>query len=148
MNTVNNDPLHQRVDLVEADNKPGTSTVNDCFPGRAGITEFTATTTPAFVSWNKVPTGVNIYDIRESEDGVITFNVVYEDPNAEVKAPTFLKDNFRLNGNMLTCKSGSLNIYDISGRKVNMLAGGESAVLPKGFYIVSSQGVSKKIVVK
>ena len=40
-NTVNNDPAHQRIDIVEADAKPTEATRSgDSFPGTAGVTQW------------------------------------------------------------------------------------------------------------
>ena len=44
--------------------------------------------------------------------------------------------------------NSTLEIYDIAGRKVATLATGASTMLPKGIYIASGAGATKKFVVK
>lgn len=77
-NRVNNDVSHQYVDLVEANNQANSnfwSTMEGySFPGTSGNTSFTATSTPAFVSWGKKAVNLPITDIAE-RDGKISFDV-------------------------------------------------------------------------
>lgn len=76
-NVVNNNSKHQHVDIVEAD---GTQTedsrAGDAFPGTAGVTSFTDSTTPAMLTWAGKPLGRPITGISESADGVISFKVM------------------------------------------------------------------------
>lgn len=75
-NNVNNDPSHQYVDLVEADNATGDRTLGgDLFPGEANITQFTDESTPKMVTWKGFPVGKPITDIHE-KDGIITFKIM------------------------------------------------------------------------
>ena len=75
-NSCNNDPSHQYVDLVEADNLLTNSTrAGDAFPGTGNVTSFTDDTTPAMLSWNGKRLNTPITEIQESEDGVIRFKV-------------------------------------------------------------------------
>lgn len=71
MNTVNNTPEHQRIDIVEAD---GTQTehsrAGDSFPGTAKVTEFTDDTNPSMKTWAGVALDKPISDIRESAGNV------------------------------------------------------------------------------
>lgn len=79
----NGDSSHLRVDVVEADNKTGTDTWSnmggDPWPGNAGNTSFTATSTPAMVRWNSssgsATTAVNkpVTNITETS-GKVTFD--------------------------------------------------------------------------
>lgn len=75
-NNVNNAAEHQYVDIVEAGGKAdsGNSTTMATypFPGTKKVTSFTATTTPALVSWNGRKIDVPITDITE-HNGLITF---------------------------------------------------------------------------
>lgn len=74
-NTVNDRKDHQYVDLEEADGMQ--SSINrdaDCFPGTAGITEFTDDTMPSMRSWNGEGQNKPITDISE-KDGRIHFKV-------------------------------------------------------------------------
>lgn len=53
-NVVNNNANHQRVDLIEADNKKSQSTrAGDAFPGASNVSEFTFSSQPALRSWAK-----------------------------------------------------------------------------------------------
>lgn len=52
MNRVNNNGSHQYVDIIEADDIRSNGTMTgDPFPGSSNVSDFTATTKPAFVSW-------------------------------------------------------------------------------------------------
>lgn len=76
-NTVNNTPSHQYVDLVEADNiRTDDSRAGDCFPGTAGVTSFTATTTPGMTTWGGTALEYPITSIKETADGLVTFDIL------------------------------------------------------------------------
>lgn len=74
-NVPNNDPTHQRVDLVEADNKYGDYTNDqDAWPGPRNKTTFSTTTKPAFLTWSGRTLGItSLTDIAEN-DGLISFH--------------------------------------------------------------------------
>lgn len=75
LNQVNNQPQHQRVDLIEADNVFTDSTRGgDPFPGTSNNTSFTATSNPAMKTWTNYEPDMPLTDIHEAE-GVITFKV-------------------------------------------------------------------------
>ena len=75
-NSVNNNSSHQYVDLMEADNLPTPqSRDGDAFPGSANVTELSPLTRPGLVSWKGEEMPWSIYDIEESEEGIIKFKV-------------------------------------------------------------------------
>lgn len=75
-NTVNVNPRHQYVDIVEADGIPSNWTRDgDVFPGLYEKTELTASTTPGLISWSGKPVDVSIRNIEEDNDGNIHFTV-------------------------------------------------------------------------
>lgn len=75
MNTVNNTPRHQHVDIEEADGVQNErSRGGDAFPGTAGVTSFTDETTPSMRIWAGDSLHLPITDITET-DGLIAFNV-------------------------------------------------------------------------
>ena len=75
-NACNNDASHQHVDLVEADDIRSSRTMDgDAFPGTAGVTSFTDDTTPSMLAWSGARLDMPVTEIKESEDGVITFKV-------------------------------------------------------------------------
>ncbi|MCC8071020.1 MAG: M6 family metalloprotease domain-containing protein [Bacteroidales bacterium] len=77
-NVANKDKTHQGIDLVEACGSYSsnlTVAAGYPFPGTQGVTELTATTTPALLSWAGDDLGLPITDIQESPDGVITAKV-------------------------------------------------------------------------
>lgn len=145
-NGVNNDPAHQRVDLIEADGKLNARTRGgDCFPGTSGVTSFTKDSSPALVSWNGRPIGFDILDIREDENGRITFNVA-DDSSGE----NYIKVNetcFRLEDNQLSCPAGLADVYDLSGRKIATV-GNSPIELSPGLYIVKCGNKTNKLIVK
>lgn len=75
LNKSNMEPAHQRIDIIEADNKLNNKTRDgDPFPGVTGNTSFTDDTKPGMLSWGKKRQETPITDIRE-ENGIIYFNV-------------------------------------------------------------------------
>ena len=148
-NMVNTDAKHLFVDLVEADNESKPSSyAADPFPGKNNITEFTCQTTPAFVSWSETPVAVEIIDIKESSEGIITFTAVGCD---ESGIDDILSENeaepFILKGNLVVAISGQAQVYDLTGRKIADALPGVPVTLSKGFYIVSDGKTNKKFAV-
>lgn len=75
-NSCNNNPAHQYIDIVEADNlRTEVSRAGDSFPGTAGVTSFTDDTTPAMLAWSGAKLNMPVTEIAESDNGVITFKV-------------------------------------------------------------------------
>ena len=73
-NVVNNTPAHQHVDIVEADNDISYYSIpGDVFPGTANVTSFTDNTQPSMKTWAGVSLHSPITDIKEREDGYISF---------------------------------------------------------------------------
>ncbi len=79
MNQVNNDPDHQRVDIIEAGVKTDMDNAQILaqypWPGTLGKTELGFGTTPSLQDWSGKSTGVELSDIEESADGVILARV-------------------------------------------------------------------------
>ena len=146
-NTVNNTPNHQYVDLVEADDKKTAATRSgDSFPGNKNVTEFTCEGSPAFVSWSNKPVGIDILDIAESKDGIITFKAE-SCKVAAVESIDSVINKFIINGNLLSTSHGTAEVYDISGRKVSNI-GLTPVMLPQGLYIVTDGNITQKIVIR
>lgn len=75
-NTVNISPNHLYWDMIEADGVPTVATRDgDAFPGRFEVTEYSPETRPAWRSWSGEDMPFRIFDIAESEEGIITFSV-------------------------------------------------------------------------
>ncbi|MCM1067130.1 MAG: M6 family metalloprotease domain-containing protein [Muribaculaceae bacterium] len=71
-NTLNNNPAHNHVDLIEADNtRDKDSRDGDCFPGAAGVTALSASTTPALRTWSGAATEASLHDIAEIGSRVV-----------------------------------------------------------------------------
>lgn len=123
-NVINNNANHQRVDLIEADNKKSQSTrAGDAFPGASNVSEFTFSSQPALRSWAKKNVGVNIVNIEETAGGTIRLNVEKNSDDSSVTAVDVASD--------------SRNVYyDLTGRKISNPS--------KGIYIVNG----KKVLVK
>ncbi len=65
-NSVNNDPSHQYVDLIEADGIQDEDTrAGDAFPGTAGVTAFGDDTAPAMKTWCGATLGLPLTEITE-----------------------------------------------------------------------------------
>ena len=99
-NSVNNVADHNHVDIIEADGVCTTATRDgDSFPGTAGVTELSYSTSPSLRSWSNENLGVVISDITEIGDRLV----------------------FRLNGGASDIEPPS------SAEAVDILAGGFTA---------------------
>lgn len=75
-NTVNNTPTDQCVDIIEADGRPSDADMDgDTFPGINNVTEFTASTNPAFQNKSGKKSALGLTRISENVDGVVSFRV-------------------------------------------------------------------------
>ena len=75
-NAMNNNPSHQRIDIVEADGlRSDESRSGDPFPGRTGVTELTDYSTPAMSTWTGALVKKPLTDITEV-DGIIAFKAM------------------------------------------------------------------------
>lgn len=75
-NIVNNDPMDQHVDLVEADGAGGDQTASgDPFPGTSGTYAFTADSSPAFVDSHGKMSPLGITMLAEDPDGTVVMTV-------------------------------------------------------------------------
>ena len=132
-NEVNCDPRHQRVDIVEADPTSNTHS-KDSFPGRSNVTSFTATTNPAFVSWNKKPTGVEFTNIREEGENLV-FTVSLPGQAGIEGIESELGDTV-------------FKVYKIEGLYIGDFERKDLSNLPSGLYILKSpSGKTSKIVI-
>lgn len=90
-NTVNNNPSHQRIDIIEADNKFDDATRSgDPFPGNDGICEFTKSISPTFKDWDGNAMGYDLREINVGFDGTVTFKATGSEdiaPEAVLDAP-------------------------------------------------------------
>ena len=125
---------YEHVSIVAADNSKTLNTKNslnyeegDPFPGKNGVTAFTDNTKPAAIwlaSGTEKPAGISITNIRENEDGTITF-----DYNADAAVGA------------VEVESGDVEYFNLQGMKVNPATAGA------GIYIVrDGQGNCKKVV--
>jgi len=91
MNSANNDPNHQHIDLIEADNIQSDETRDgDAFPGTANVTSFADDTTPAMSTWCGATLNLPLTEITE-QGNLITFKVaggVPKLPNVTMLPPT------------------------------------------------------------
>lgn len=75
-NTVNNDPKHQGIDLVEANNITSSGSETGIpFPGSDKIGTFTGNTTPAFANWSRKKTELPFNNIYEDRSGLVHITV-------------------------------------------------------------------------
>lgn len=122
MNTVNNKTGHNYVDLIEADNNKSRNTRSgDSFPGTKNVKEFSFSTKPQLASWAKKQLTLELSDIEESEDGLISFNAVatgveYDPSAVKPVVADPMKDDI---------------VYDLFGRRVSNPG--------KGIYIVNGK---------
>ena len=145
-NSVNNNPDHQYVDIVEADNILTSATRDgDTFPGASNVTEFSCQTTPALRSWADKDLLLRIYDIRETADGIIRFKV---EGCEESSVGGLVVDDMplRIVGHTVVPLRDDLVVYDIHGAKVGAGGCGE-ITLPAGIYIAVAEGKARKFVI-
>ncbi|MBD5370604.1 MAG: M6 family metalloprotease domain-containing protein [Bacteroides sp.] len=138
-NVVNNTPTHQYVDLIEADDLQDlASSGGDPFPGSAGVTELSFTTTPALKAWSGKTTGISFSDIRRNQDGTLSLSVKYDkEPGAGV-AEVADANGISVAGRVIANASGdTIDVFDLAGRRVAAITAGTSAELPAGLYIAS-----------
>ena len=125
-NTVNNNPSHQRLTVIHADNDAlTTSLAGDPYPGTSGNNSLTDTSIPSAKLFNankdgKLFMGKPITDISESIDGFISFK--FTNP----KAPT---------GINTISEEAKTKIYSITGQYM----GTDLKKLPKGVYKVGKK---------
>ena len=123
---------YEHVRIVAADNVWMNSMYDesgDPFPGICGKTDLSATTVPGAAwrsSGTSVPVEWTISNIRESDDGTITFDF---GNLASVENVCDDRINVAVEGDSILAPEGS-RIYDISGRAVG------DRMLPSGIYIV------------
>lgn len=112
---VNIDEEHQNVDLVEADDKKTYETrPGDSFPGTEGVTDFGNSTEPRLASWSGANPGLDLIDITESEEGIISFRAIESksDPGSSDMIITDPAENIT-------------PIYDLQGRRISRPATGQ-----------------------
>ena len=157
-NRVNNNRLHQHVDIVEACDRTGVYYLDAYpFPGTMDVTSFTADTKPAMKSWDKSPIDMPVTDITENEDGSVSFNIKSGNIGGAGDI-TALNDRLQVSASGLTLMlrgkaPGNVNILTADGRNCGSLTlgsdGTASCNLPAaGFYIIVSDQGTTKIMVK
>lgn len=146
-NTVNNSSKHQYVDLVEADNKRSEKTrAGDAFPGTDGITSFGEATTPALLSWEGVWPGIDIENIAESDEGVVSFSVVRTNTGVN-EIYVGGESSIVINGRSIWSASLPVVVYDLSGKTVATVNSTPVELAP-GLYIMVSGKERRKVVLK
>lgn len=145
LNTVNNSTNNLHFTVVPADGEwqssqtmtAATDFRGDLFPGFTNNTEFTDATTPAPTLFSGGTLGKPLYNIAESDEGVVSFS--YLDPGATgIDAPTLTTDN------------GPVTVYAIDGRRVLTSESWEAArrMLAPGTYVVrTASGRNLKVCV-
>ena len=143
-NKVNNDPNHQRVDLIEAGGNTGVSAVYLRSYPYPGTMKKTSLEYPKIKTWAGADLGMPITEITET-DGVIAAKVGSDKSGiASSAADSPLKVS--VIGNTLTVSgvdAPSVSIYDSIGRIVSR--GSATATLVPGIYVVATPEGSVKV---
>lgn len=132
---------YEHVRIVAADNNWQNTLIDeagDPFPGTMGNTALSAVTMPGAVwrsSGTAVPVEWRISNIRESADGVITFDF---DDTTGIDDVADDASGVSVTGNSINAPEGS-QVYDISGRSV------DPQMLPRGIYVVRTPAGSVKV---
>lgn len=145
-NTVNNNPTHQYVELVRADNMANTLTLTgDPFPGSFNIIEFSTDTKPALKSWAGDELRVtSLSNFRQHTDGTGSFTATCratEDNGIDMVEG---ENNFSVEGNIVSVTSGRVAVANLAGCTVGEASPSNPLRLPPGIFIISG----KKIIVK
>lgn len=145
-NTVNNDPDHQRVDLIEADRDLYPETRDtDAFPTVYGYDKFTPLSDPAFLTWDGNPTSFALTLISEKGNLI---EVTVERNESQVKTLTGDATGrwYRLEGRTLSTICNA-TLYDTQGHRLSY---GDGFILPEaGIYMLkASTGEIAKIYCK
>lgn len=135
---------YEHVRLIAADNiwnsELRADEAGDPFPGTTGNTSFNASTQPAALWYsNRQAPKFGIYNIRESEDGVVTFD--YSADTSGIGEVAVDGSEILVAGGRIIAPEGS-EIYDMSGRKC------ASANLSSGVYVVRTGSENVKVLVK
>lgn len=135
--------IYEHVRIVAADNVWNTSMTDeagDPFPGTFQNTTLSGTSAPAAVwksTGTQIPVEWAINNIRESNDGIITFDFATTAGINDIKENA---ESFRIEGNSIIAPE-STRVFDISGREAGMTN------LPDGVYIVKIGGKSFKVAI-
>ncbi|MBD5371454.1 MAG: M6 family metalloprotease domain-containing protein [Bacteroides sp.] len=106
--TVNNDPYHQHVDLIEANvRKNERYASGHPFPGESGVRDYD------FVSWSGTDCGVDFSDIAETPDGDVTVSVAVAGSGV---------------GNIDSEADTEAWYYDLQGRRIHTPAPGQIVI--------------------
>ncbi len=145
-NVVNNTAIHQRVDLVEADNSKGSDRTGHPFPGAQNVTAFGYNTKPAMKFFFPTTHEIEFTDIQEN-NGLISF--LYTNPNADT-AVSEIEDSLGADivetAGLTVIANEPCNVFSLSGVMIGQLAKGGSLTVPShGLYIVTSESGSLKI---
>ena len=137
MNTVNDSPNSQHFAVVPADNEwqsvltmtSANEFRGDLYPGFTTNTEFSDESTPAATLYSGGRLGKPLYNIAESDAGVISFDYL-ERGSASISSAT------------QSSVSGPVVVYAIDGRRVASAASWDAArrLLAPGTYVVKGQG--------
>ncbi|MBO5296803.1 MAG: M6 family metalloprotease domain-containing protein [Candidatus Homeothermus sp.] len=155
-NTVNNSQRHQYVDLEEADNiRSAFTRTGDAFPGTAGVTEFTADTTPALRPWSGDDMHLALTGITETDDGLINFTVTRSSDNNSASISTVESEevNISVYARTISIRASEpidITVLNTSGISIYSVKSVSATVtVPgSGLYIVTLNGSPRKILVK
>lgn len=139
-NRVNNDPDHQRMTYVPADNVKDGATISttmaalfngykgDLFPGTEGVTSFTNETTPAATLFNGESgyLSLPLYNIALSADSVITFSFI--DPEATDISNAVAPSSASAHGTAYTLTGQPVSDLQSAPRGIYILPGGRKVV--------------------
>lgn len=143
-NTVNS-PVssgYEHISIRCADNVWDATLTNeagDPFPGTKGVTEFSGKSQPQAI-WmsTKTPMVGKVYNIRENNDGTVTFNYAVDAAGIDDVAADTAAPDVRVDGNNIIAPAGS-QAYDLTGRATGLTA------LPAGIYIVHTTAGAVKV---
>lgn len=144
-NTVNNYASHQRVDLIEADDIQSRETADgDAFPGPMNVTEFSCQTQPGFYRWDNEPMPLRFFNIKESEEGIITFTSEKCEVASINKSTT--DGQLSIIGHRVKSNDFSMKLFDFKGNYIASVDS-EGVILPSGMYIAIGKDFHKKFII-
>lgn len=127
-NTVNNIGSHQYVDIVEADGILSEETRDgDAFPGTKNVTSITNATYPNLRPWDNSPQFLYILNIKESEKGIISFQVIdtrIPDAPKALPASQITSSSFQANWEkVVNATSYELDVYTKDNKEISYVNG-------------------------
>ena len=139
---------HPCVRIMRADNDKSPSTfAGDPFPGTSGAVEFSSSTTPGLLSWDRKELNVtSIYEIQEQEVEITFLADVSEERGKPgttgLRETTQNSPEFQIRNGVVYCTEGHHPVFDTLGRVIGVVTPSNPFTLYKGVFIVNGHKIA------